>query len=342
MVKGYAFWQFGPVAKITTNAGFSPNIVAVLAFDGVVLGDLSIPCEMFKRIRGPQGEARYEVRVCSAQPEVQTEHAQLRPPYRLASLHRASLVVIPGLDDLQRTIPAPIISALVRAHARGARLASICTGAFILAKTGLLDGKRATTHWLAVPELARRHPQIEVDADVLYVDNDRVLSSAGAAAGLDLCLHLIRKDLGARAAAQAAKQAVMPLERAGGQAQFIDHPPPEGDETLQPLLDWLIDHLDEPHSLQRLARRAKMSPRTLSRRFRAQIGTTPAKWLTQARLRKAQQLLETSELSIEQIAEATGYSSAAILRERFGKSIGTSPRAYRRAFGAPNDRRATQ
>lgn len=330
----------GPVARKTLIAGFTPRrpgarrrLVAVLAFDGVVLGDLATPCEVFGRVRGADGRPLYEVRVCSIAPEVHSQHVALEAPWRLSSAGRADTVIVPGIDDLGRAIPEGVLRAIRRAIDRGARVASICTGAFALAATGALDGLRATTHWLGAAELARRHPKIDVDAGVLYVDNGNVLTSAGAAAGLDLCLHLVRRDLGAAAAAEVARAAVMPLERAGGQAQFIVHEPPAGDgASLGTLLEWLEQNLHEDMPLPVIARRAAMSTRTLSRRFREQVGTTPALWVARARVRRAQRLLETTDLSVERLAAEVGFGSSAVLREHFGQNLGTSPLAYRRSF----------
>jgi transcriptional regulator GlxA family with amidase domain len=312
-----------------------PRLVAVLAFDGVVLGDLATPCEVFARARDRSGRRLYQVRICSASPEVESAHVCLQVPWRLASARRADTVIVPGIEDVNRPVPAALVRAIRAAVERGARVASICTGAFLLARAGVLDGLRATTHWLGAAELARRHPSVEVDADVLYVDNGRVLTSAGAAAGLDLCLHLVRRDLGAAAAAAVARAAVMPLERAGGQAQFIAHEPPASDgSSMGPLLAWLERNLSGDLSLPVIARRAAMSTRTLSRRFRSQVGTTPAVWIGRARVRLAQRLLETTELSVERVAAEAGFGSAAVLRERFGQVVGTSPLAYRRSFKA--------
>lgn len=204
---------------MTTYAGFqphpvtAPHLVAVLAFDGVVLGDLSIPLEIFGRVRNAQGHACYEVQVCAEYEEVQSEHLNLVVPYGLSSVAQAKTVIVPGLDRLDRPISPAVLRALQAASQRGARIASICTGAFVLARTGLLDGLRATTHWRAAAGLAHLHPKIEVNPDVLYVDNGRILTSAGAAAGMDLCLHMIRSDFGASVAARVARAAVMPLER---------------------------------------------------------------------------------------------------------------------------------
>ena len=308
-------------------------MVVVLAFDGVVLGDLATPCEVFGRVRHADGGPAYDIRVCSLEPEIESEHLALKVPWRLSLLSRAHTVVVPGIDDLHRPLPKRVLHSLRSTIQRGARVASICTGAFVLARTGALDGLRATTHWLAARELARRYPRIDVDPDVLYVDNGQVLTSAGAAAGLDLCLHLVRRDLGAEAAADVARAVVMPLERAGGQAQFIVHEPPSVDHaSIGRLLMWIEQNLRKELSLRVIARRAAMSTRTLSRRFREQVGATPAQWIGRARVRGAQRLLETTDLSVEEIAGETGFGSATVLRERFGRIVGTSPIGYRRSF----------
>jgi transcriptional regulator GlxA family with amidase domain len=334
--------QTRPVAQKTLFAGFAPtrrgpgvppHLVAVVAFDGVVLGDLSTPCEVFGRVRGRDGRALYEVRICSIASEVQSEHLTLKVPWRLSSLGRANTVIVPGIDDLDRAIPQGLLRAIRQAIDRGARVASICSGAFILAQTGALDGLRATTHWRIAAELARRHPKIDVDADVLYVDNGNVLTSAGAAAGLDLCLHLVRRDLGAEVAADVARAAVMPLERAGGQAQFIVHEPPTSEgPSIGLLLAWLEQNLRRDLPLPAIARQAAMSTRTLSRRFREQVGTTPALWVTRARVRRAQRLLETTELTVEGVTAEVGFRSSAVLRDHFRQIMGMSPQAYRRSF----------
>ena len=327
--------MFAGFAPKGAKRGGTRHLVAVVAFDGVVLGDLATPCEVFGRARDSKGPPPYDVRVCSAAREVKSTHLALRVPWRLSCLRRADTVIVPGIDDLDRPFPEPLLRAIRRAAERGARVASICSGAFLLAATGILDGRRATTHWRSAAELARRHPAIDVDPDVLYVDNGNLLTSAGAVAGHDLCLHLVRRDLGAEVAAQVARMAVMPLERAGGQAQFIVHEPPTSDgASIGPLLAWLERNLGRDLSLPVIARQAAMSTRTLSRRFREQAGTTPALWVTGARVRRAQRLLETTDLSVERVAAEAGFGSSAVLRERFGRIVGTNPQAYRRTFRA--------
>jgi transcriptional regulator GlxA family with amidase domain len=337
-----------PVAKKIMFAGFKPNrrghgerrhIVAVVAFDGVVLSDLATPCDIFGRVRDSKGRFPYEVRVCGSRPKIKSEHLSLYVPWRLASLQRAGTVVVPGIDPIDLPVPPELIRALEGAIARGARIASICSGAFLLARTGVLNGLKATTHWRAAEELARRYPKIEVNQDVLYVDNGRILTSAGAAAGLDLCLHLVRRDLGAEIAAQTARLAVMPLERAGGQAQFIVHEPPALDDSpaIGSLTLWIAQNLDKDLSLPVIARHAGTSTRTLSRRFLERVGTTPAQWVSAARVRRAQQLLETTGLSVEEVAAQSGFRSASVLRQHFGGMIGTTPLAYRRNFATARD-----
>lgn len=322
---------FEPRPRNSPN-GPRARVVAVVAFDGVVLGDLSTACEVFGLARTKRGVPAYDVRVCSESPAVESIHLELRVPWRLTALAGADTVIVPGIDDLTKSAPAAVLRAIRRAADRGARVASICTGAFVLAAAGVLDGLRATTHWRAAADLARRHPSIDVDPNVLYVDNGRVLTSAGAAAGFDLCMHLVRRDLGAEAAASVARLAVMPLERGGGQAQFIKHEPPSADGSMAPLLGWLEQNLSRELPLSAIARRAAMSTRTLSRRFREQVGTTPAAWIARARVRHAQRLLETTSMSVEQVANEAGFGSATVLREHFGGVVGTSPLAYRRAF----------
>jgi transcriptional regulator GlxA family with amidase domain len=310
------------------------HTVAVLALDGVIPFDLSTPIEVFSRVRLTDGGTAYEVRICAATPSVDAGAFSLRAPWGLDALLDADTIILPGCADPGATVPPEVLDHLRKAAAGGARIASICSGAFILAATGLLDGLRATTHWLAAGALAARYPEIDVDPDVLYVDNGQFLTSAGAAAGLDLCLHLIRRDHGSAVAADAARLSVMPLEREGGQAQFIipEQPPVPRGEILEPLLRWMQENTDTDVTLHDLAARSGMSIRTLNRRFREQTGTTPLQWLLRARVRQAQHLLETTDQPVETIAGQVGFGSPTAFRDRFKRVVGASPHAYRTAF----------
>ncbi|WP_433572939.1 GlxA family transcriptional regulator [Streptomyces sp. CA-251247] len=314
------------------------HTVAVLALDGVIAFDLSTPLEVFTRTRLPDGRTAYRVRVCAPAAEIDAGAFTLRAPWGLEALAEADTIILPGCADPTVPVPEDVVTALRAAAARGTRIASVCAGAFVLAATGLLDGLRATTHWLAADALARLHPRIEVDPDVLYVDNGQFLTSAGAAAGLDLCLHMIRRDHGSAVAADAARLSVMPLEREGGQAQFIVHQlPPSPDGTaLEPVLRWMEENARRELTVAEIAARAGMSPRTLNRRFREQTASTPLQWLHRARVRQAQYLLETTAHSVDRIAAQVGFGSPTAFRDRFKRQVGTSPHAYRRAFrGGP-------
>jgi transcriptional regulator GlxA family with amidase domain len=311
----------------------SMHRVAVVATDGVIPFDLSTPCEVLGRAVLRRGRPGYQVIVCGVTPEVDAGAFKLRTRYGLEQLGRVDTIVLPGITDIDLPVPPRLVRAVRRAAASGVRVASICTGAFLLAATGLLDGRRATTHWLAAGELARRYPKIHVDPNVLYVDEGRVLSSAGAAAGLDLCLHLVHRDYGSAVAADAARTSVMPLERDGGQSQFIVHAPPTPDGvSLRPVLRWLEQNLRESLTLDEIAQRAARSVRSLNRHFREQTGTTPLQWLLRARVRRAQQLLETTSHSVERVASEAGFGSSTAFREQFRRVVATSPQAYRRAF----------
>ena len=295
--------------------------------------DLAAPLEVFGRCRLPSGAPAYRTAVCALTEEVETGTFTMRVPHGLSRLAQASTIIIPGTADLDVPVDAEIIDALRSAADRGTRIASLCVGAFTLADTGLLDGLRATAHWAAAAELARRHPAVDVDAAVLYVDNGHILTSAGAAAALDLCLYMVRQDYGSAVAADTARLSVMPLERAGGQAQFIVHEPPvPSGTTLRPLLNWMEENLGEQLDITTIAARATMSTRTLNRRFQEQIGTTPLQWLHHARLRQAQFLLETTDHSIERVAGQVGFNAVTTFRERFRDLVGTSPQRYRTQF----------
>jgi transcriptional regulator GlxA family with amidase domain len=308
--------------------------VAVLAMQGFVPFDLTIPCEVFGRLRKADGTSAYNVVVCSEAGSVHSGAFSLRAPCGLDRLSSAQTVVIPGIEDVSKPVPKAILNAIIAAWSNGARITSICSGAFVLAATGLLNGRRATTHWLAARELALRFPKIKVDPLVLYVDEGQILTSAGATAGIDLCLHLIRRDYGQAMAAQAARFAVAPLDREGGQAQFIRHKLPESNATLAPLLLWMQENAHLQLEVIDLAKRARLSPRTFARRFHEQTGTTPLQWLINIRILRAQELLETTSIPIEEIALASGFEAAVSFRTRFTSVVGVNPTAYRRNFNA--------
>ncbi|OXI29294.1 AraC family transcriptional regulator [Burkholderia sp. AU16741] len=313
------------------------HTVAVLALPDVVPFDLGVACDTFVRVRASHVEPAYRVRVCSELPRVGGELFELRPPFRLDALADADTIMVPGTSAPLAPTSRRVLDALRAAAARGRRIASICSGAFVLAEAGLLDGLRATTHWLAAAELARRYPTVDVDPNALFVDNGRILTSAGAAAGLDLCLHMIQADYGAAVAVDAARNAVAPRVREGGQAQFIAPEWPAGGDGLHDLMDWLHANLREPLTLDAIARKASTSVRTLTRRFQEQTGTSPVQWLQTARVRHAQQLLEVTGLSIEHVATEAGFGSVTAFRERFARIVGTSPQRYRQAFRARAD-----
>ncbi|GAA2317588.1 GlxA family transcriptional regulator [Streptomyces violaceusniger] len=310
------------------------HTVVILALDQVIAFDLATPIEVFTRTRLPDGREPYRVRVCAPAPAVDAGVFALQAPYGLEALAEADTIVVPGRGDPLLPVPDEVIEALRDAAGRGTRIASICAGAFILAATGLLDGLRATTHWRGGALLAELHPKIQVDPDVLYVDNGQFLTSAGAAAGLDLCLHIIRRDHGSAVAADAARLSVMPLEREGGQAQFIvhDQPPVPRGSLFEPLLRWMEDNAARDLTLNEIAAHVGMSTRTLNRRFREHTGTTPLQWLHRARIRQAQYLLEATTHPVERIAAQVGFGSPTSFRDRFKRVVGTSPHSYRSAF----------
>jgi AraC family transcriptional activator FtrA len=311
--------------------------VAVLALPTVVPFDLGVPIQVFGYPRPDLGALRYRAVLCAERPgPVATAHGfSVVAPHGLAVLRSAATIVIPGMDDTERPIAPAVLRALRAAHSRGARLMSICTGAFALAAAGLLDGRRATTHWMDAPDLARRYPKVRVDPRVLYVDEGRILTSAGIAAGVDLCLHAVRLDYGAAVANAVARRLVVAPHRSGGQAQFIPEPVAHttGD-TLEATRDWALRRLDRPITVADLARHAGLPLRTFARRFVLETGTSPLQWILRQRIVRAQQALETSATSVERIAQQVGFGSAVTLRAHFRRAVGTSPVAYRRAFRA--------
>ncbi len=320
------------------------HAVFALVGDGVPPFELGVVCEVFGL---PRPEILdpwpYAFELCSIDgPTVRTAAGfSLDGARPIAALDQADTVVIPSWRGLDRHGPEPeVAAALRRAHRRGARLLTVCSGAFALAHIGLLDGRRATTHWMYADRLAERFPEIEVDPDVLYVDEGQILTSAGTAAGIDLCLHVVRRDHGAEVANAVARRMVVPPHRDGGQAQFVEAPA-GGDDGADPLaltLDWALEHLDEPLTVESLARRALMSPRTFARRFPAVTGTTPLQWLLRQRIVLAQRLLETTDLPVEVVAQRSGFGSSAALRTHFRRALATSPVTYRKAFRAATPR----
>ena len=315
----------------------SNHVVAALAYEGLSTFEFGIVVELFGLPRN-EFPAWYEFVVCSADPGPLTAAGgvTITPTAGLTALRRANTIIVPGWRDVDERPPRELVDALIAAHRRGARLVSICSGVFVLAATGLLDGRRATMHWQDADTLRRQYPRIRVDPDVLYVDEGSVLTSAGSAAGIDLCLHIIRRDHGARVANQVARRLVMPPHREGGQAQYV--PTPVGEEErpwLARLFEWAQRRLHEDLTLDRLAREANMSKRTLARRFAQTAGTSPADWLTGLRVARAKDLLETTSYAIDRIAADCGLGSAATLRHHFRKRVRMSPAAYRAHFAAP-------
>jgi|HubBroStandDraft_6_1064221.scaffolds.fasta_scaffold57148_4 AraC family transcriptional activator FtrA len=312
-----------------------PRRVVALAYDGLGTFEFGIVVELFGLPRRYLGVEWYNFEVCSVErgPIRATGGIRIEANRGLRTLQQAGTIVIPGWRDPDEPPPQSLVRALRSAHAAGARLVSICSGVFVLAATGLLDDKRVTTHWRYVDQLKALFPKVRVEPDVLYVDEGSILTSAGSAAGIDLCLHIVRCDYGAEIANEIARRLVMPPHREGGQAQYVREPMPSpGTGGLAPLMQWAQSHLDKTLQVEDLARRAAMSPRTFARRFAEQTGTTPHQWLTHQRLFAAQRRLETTVESIDQVAEAVGLQTAATLRQHFNRILGTTPTAYRRQF----------
>lgn len=312
-----------------------PHRVGILVPQTVVPFDLGVPCQVFGWGREDLGAIRYQAAVCTTIPgSVRTSTGfRIEVPNGLEVLAQAETVVVAGMGDLDLPIPAALCRALREAADRGARVASVCTGAFVLAEAGLLDGRRAATHWEDAPLLAARFPAIRVDPKVLYVDEGKVLTSAGIAAGIDLCLYLVRQDYGADVANAVARRLVVPPHRSGGQAQFAERPMARvTGGGLEATRGWMLEQLAEPLTLDRLAEYAKMSRRTFVRRFRAETGSSPLQWLIHQRVLLAQRLLERSGEPLDRVADRCGFGSALGLRKHFRRALGTTPSAYRTAF----------
>jgi transcriptional regulator GlxA family with amidase domain len=325
----------GRIAMMRKTAAKTGHTVAVVVDDGLSPFEFAVACEVFGIDRSNDaGVPWYRFVVCAASPPpisaltgftIDTAHG-------LEALRRADTIVVPAADYAEDN--TELLEALRRAHDRGARILSVCSGAFVLAAAGLLDGRRATTHWMHTDELARRYPKVKLDPGVLYVDDGDILTSAGTAAGIDLCLHVVRLDYGAEIANMLARRMVVPPHRDGGQAQFVDQPLsdlPAGDPFAETLV-WVQGHLGEPLSVNDLAARSAMSPRTFARKFRATTGTTPHQWLLRQRIVLSQRLLETTDLSIDVIAERCGLGTATNMRQHFQHIVRTAPNSYRRTF----------
>lgn len=313
----------------------SRHLVAVPVTAGAPIFEIAIPCEIFGRVRPGLADLRYDLRICAPPGPPPAVGAGFVPSaaagYDL--LERADTVIVPAVRDAFEEPPADLVAAVGAAHRNGARVASLCSGAFVLAAAGILAGRPATTHWLYADEMSRRHPAVRLDPSVLYVDDGDVLTSSGTSAGIDLCLHIVHRDHGAAVANALARRLVAPAHRSGGQAQYIETPATDRTETgVAPLLDWMRAHLHEPLTISVLARQANLAQRTLIRQFQAGTGSTPIKWLTAQRVLHARRLLETSALPVEQVASASGLGSPANFRRHFTAAVGVPPSAYRRAF----------
>jgi AraC family transcriptional regulator, transcriptional activator FtrA len=319
----------------TANLARCPGRVAVLTYDGLSMLEFAVACEIFgPAFASSLDVAWYELTVCGDSATVRFDNGLTLPvPKPLAAARHADTIVLPPCED-PLSVSDATLRAIVRAHARGARIISLCTGAFVLARTGLLDGRRAVTHWDECDRFARQFPHVVLEPGLLYVDEGDILTSAGSAASIDLCLYVVRRDLGADVATALARQLVVQPHRDGGQAQYIEAPMPKTPEapTLEPVLTWLISHLDRSVTVDDLAARAHMAPRTFARRFRAETGTTPHDWITNQRVLLARRLLEETNLGVEAIAVRAGFGDAATMRHHFARRLGATPQAYRGTF----------
>lgn len=325
------------LATIGTVYSAWMHTVAVIALPDAIAFDMATPIETFGHVRLPDGRAGYRLVVAGPQQSVQAGPLRLAIDAGLDVLETADLIVVPGRNDPLRPSPPAVLEALQAAAARGTRIASICVGAFTLAEAGLLDGRDATTHWLAAEEFASRYPAVRLNPDVLYTDNENIFTSAGAASGLDLCLHIVQRDFGAAVAADAARLAVAPLHRPGGQAQYIvRNRPTSRTSTLQQALSWIEANAHRELTLADIAAAASMSARTLTRRFKDETGQSPMQWVSGVRIRHAQELLETTDYTVDRIAARTGFPTTSNFRLQFGQILGVTPGAYRKIFRPQN------
>ncbi|WP_189537844.1 GlxA family transcriptional regulator [Streptomyces roseolilacinus] len=329
MTYGHRPWHPRPV---------TPYRVAMLAFPGIRAFDVSVITEVWGVDRADRGVPPFELRRAAADPTAPVPipgGLSLTPDRPLSWLDEADLVVVPGLTDPDVDIATPVLDALRRAHRAGTPVAALCAGAFALARAGLLDGRRAVTHWYVADRLRERHPAVTVEPNALFIEDGGLWTSAGTAAGVDLCLHLVRTAQGAETAATIARAMVTAPFRTGTQAQFIEHPTPRADrdaDALAAVRAHALAHLDAPHTVASLAARAGMSPRTFARHFRATTGTTPLRWLTAQRVAAAQKLLERTDHPLPEVARRAGFGSEVTMRQHFAAHLATSPRDYRAAF----------
>ncbi|MGQ0840735.1 helix-turn-helix domain-containing protein [Actinokineospora sp.] len=309
--------------------------VAAVLIDGLAPFEFGVICEVFGIDRTEEGVPPIEFRVCGAVAGQELQASvgvRMVPEFGLDALDGADLVALPACT-IRPEYPPAVLDALRAAHACGATLLSVCSGAFLLAATGLLDGRRCTTHWRHADEFAARFPLAHLDPDVLFVDDGDIVTSAGTASGIDACLHLVRRELGSGPATTIARRMVVAPQRDGGQRQFVDLPVPECTaDSLTPVLTWMLESLADDHSVAELARRARMSERTFARRFVAETGTTPHKWLSTQRVFHARRLLEDTTLTVDDVAQRCGFGTAALLRHHFQKIVGVAPNDYRRTF----------
>jgi len=323
-----------------TPFGQPPREVAVLLGARAATFELGIACQVFGLDRSAEGLPVYDFALCAARPGLVPTSSgfSIEVPHGLERLESADLVVLPAWPALEEPSPPALLEALRGAVERGARVLSICTGAHVLAEAGLLEGRRVATHWQYAPRLAERFPRVQVDSQVLYVEDGPIVSSAGAAAGIDAALHVVRSAHGSAVANALARRMVVPPHREGGQAQFVETPVPtpgsSSDAALAGVLAWVPEHLDQEISVESLARRAHLAPRTFARRFRALTGTTPHRWVLEQRLVLAERLLESTELPVEAVARRSGVGSPDTLRHHLAARRGVSPAAYRATFRA--------
>jgi AraC family transcriptional regulator, transcriptional activator FtrA len=309
--------------------------IAVIAMDGVAAFELGVLCEVFGTDRTDDGFPAYRFHVCTpdGEPVATKSGFSIVPGADLSPVEDADLVAVPAHSD-DADIPETVLEALRRANARGAYVMSVCSGAFVLGAAGLLDGRECTTHWRYAEALELRHPLAKVSCNSLYVQDGNLLTSAGTAAGIDASLHLVRQEHGSEIATKLARRMVVPPHRDGGQSQYIEAPIPHTPDapTLEPVLSWLMTNLDRQVTVEDLAAKAHMAPRTFARRFRAETGTTPHDWVTGQRVLLARRLLEETDLAVEQVASRSGFGDAATLRHHFGRRVGATPHSYRATF----------